>query len=549
MSYQVLARKWRPHNFTEMVGQEHVLTSLIHALDQNRLHHAYLFTGTRGVGKTSVARIMAKCLNCEQGVTSKPCGVCPACQEIDQGSFIDLIEIDAASRTKVEDTREILDNVQYAPTKGRFKVYLIDEVHMLSSHSFNALLKTLEEPPEHVKFLLATTEPKKLPVTVLSRCLQFYLKNIDASLIVDHLTFILGKESIHFEKEALGLIARAANGSMRDALSLTDQAISFGQGEVKLDFATKMLGMIDNGLIIELAAHLAQEDASQLQATLSRLKAEATDFNMLLSMLAQLFFEISQEQIFPTMHDFEFPLERVQSLATKLKAEQVQLCYQIAIKAKEDIDLAPSAKVGFEMAVLRMFAFRPSAIAGQAAVATSEPVQKPVSIPQKSTAQAAPQANSSPMPTASAASAPQASEPQAPPPEPVQLPEGAFDWHQLIEQIDLSGMAKQLASHCAFESFDGKLLTLRVESQFANLASDALCGKIQKAVSSALKKPVRLMLQTGEVQVQTPAQKTQEVAAKTQQGAEQSIQEDEVANFIQANFSATITPDSVKPKE
>ena len=533
-----------------MVGQEHVLSSLIHALDQNRLHHAYLFTGTRGVGKTTVARIMAKCLNCEQGVTSTPCGSCSPCQEIDQGRFIDLIEIDAASRTKVEDTREILDNVQYAPTKGRFKVYLIDEVHMLSSHSFNALLKTLEEPPEHVKFLLATTEPKKLPVTVLSRCLQFYLKNIDPRLIVDHLAYILGKEAVTFEKPALELIARAANGSMRDAQSLTDQAIAFGQGEVKTEFATKMLGMIDNGLIIELAEHLAQADAAKLQSVLDRLKAEATDFNMLLSMLAELFFEVSQAQIFPALHDFEFPLEAVRSLANHFDQTQVQLHYQIAIKAKQDIDLAPNAKVGFEMAVLRMFAFAPAAL--DATQAQAQP-QLQVKIPTTPapTAQPVPQAAPAPTPTEAPPKTATQTATQTAVPEPtVQVSEnGEFDWHQLVEQINLTGMAKQLASHSAFDSFDGSTLTLLVENQYANLASDSLKDKIQEAVSKALNKPVRLKLNTGQPVVTTPAQKTQQVQAESMQSAQQSIQEDEVANFIQANFSATMAPDSVKPKE
>ncbi len=362
MSYQVLARKWRPRNFSEMVGQEHVLRALINALDTSRLHHAYLFTGTRGVGKTTIARILAKCLNCEQGVSSTPCGTCSACVSIAEGRFVDLIEVDAASRTKVEDTRELLDNVQYAPTVGRFKVYLIDEVHMLSGHSFNALLKTLEEPPPHVKFLLATTDPQKLPVTILSRCLQFNLKNLSPERIVEHLQFVLGEEQVPCEEAGLWALARAADGSMRDALSLTDQAISHGAGKLTEAEVNSMLGTIDLSAIADIARALANRDGMEVLAVVDRMAEHAPDYAVALGDLLSVWHRVAICQTVPDALDNRYgDYQLVQELAKALSREDVQLFYQIALLGRRDLPLAPEPRLGFEMALLRTLTFRPVA--------------------------------------------------------------------------------------------------------------------------------------------------------------------------------------------
>ena len=361
MSYQVLARKWRPATFQEMVGQEHVLKALVNALDDDRLHHAYLFTGTRGVGKTSIARLFAKSLNCANGVSSSPCGECAPCQEISEGRFVDLIEVDAASRTKVEDTRELLENVQYAPTHGRYKVYLIDEVHMLSTHSFNALLKTLEEPPPHVKFLLATTDPQKLPVTILSRCLQFNLKNMIPERIVDHLRHVLTQESISFEEPALWLLARSADGSMRDAMSLTDQAIAFGAGEINEADARAMLGTIDQRLVYRLLDSLVAQNAKDMLTTVSDLAQFSPDYNTVLGDLISLLHRIALGQVMPDAVDNGMgDRDQVLELARQLSAEDVQLYYQVALLGRKDLPYVPDAREGLEMVMLRMLAFRPA---------------------------------------------------------------------------------------------------------------------------------------------------------------------------------------------
>ncbi|MGI1677522.1 MAG: DNA polymerase III subunit gamma/tau [Cellvibrionaceae bacterium] len=363
MSYQVLARKWRPRIFREMVGQEHVLKALINALDHNRLHHAYLFTGTRGVGKTTIARILAKCLNCETGVSSEPCDKCGSCCEINEGRFVDLIEVDAASRTKVEDTRELLDNVQYAPTKGRYKVYLIDEVHMLSGHSFNALLKTLEEPPPHVKFLLATTDPQKLPVTILSRCLQFNLKNMTSEKIVDHLDHILEREMIPFENSALWLLGRSADGSMRDALSLTDQAIAFGNGKVTEDDVSTMLGTIDQRQVHEMVHALAACDPKKLLQCIEALSEQSPDYDDALASLINILHRIAIAQVLPEAVDNTFgDRDEILQMAQSLPGEDVQLFYQTAIVGRRDLSLAPDLRGGFEMILLRMIAFKPQGL-------------------------------------------------------------------------------------------------------------------------------------------------------------------------------------------
>lgn len=361
MSYQVLARKWRPRSFSEMVGQTHVLRALINALDSQRLHHAYLFTGTRGVGKTTIARIIAKCLNCETGISSTPCGVCSVCREIDEGRFVDLIEVDAASRTKVEDTRELLDNVQYSPSRGRFKVYLIDEVHMLSTSSFNALLKTLEEPPPHVKFLLATTDPQKLPVTVLSRCLQFSLKNMPPERVVDHLSHVLAAENIPFENDALWLLGRAADGSMRDAMSLTDQAIAFGEGKVLAADVRAMLGTLDHGQVYGVLHALIEGDARGLIEAVRHLAEQGPDWNGVLSEMLNVLHRVAIAQALPEAVDNgQGDRERVLELAKVLPGEDVQFYYQMGLIGRRDLPLAPDPRSGFEMVLLRMLAFRPA---------------------------------------------------------------------------------------------------------------------------------------------------------------------------------------------
>ncbi|MDN4544917.1 MULTISPECIES: DNA polymerase III subunit gamma/tau [unclassified Pseudomonas] len=421
MSYQVLARKWRPRSFREMVGQTHVLKALINALDSQRLHHAYLFTGTRGVGKTTIARIIAKCLNCETGITSTPCGECSVCREIDEGRFVDLIEIDAASRTKVEDTRELLDNVQYAPSRGRFKVYLIDEVHMLSSHSFNALLKTLEEPPPYVKFILATTDPQKLPATILSRCLQFSLKNMTPERVVEHLTHVLGVENVPFEDDALWLLGRAADGSMRDAMSLTDQAIAFGEGKVMAADVRAMLGTLDHGQVYDVLHALIEGDAKALLEAVRHLAEQGPDWSGVLSEILNVLHRVAIAQALPEgVDNGHGDRDRVLALAQALPAEDVQFYYQMGLIGRRDLPLAPDPRGGFEMVLLRMLAFRPA----DTADAPRQPL-KPVGISQ-ATVDSAKSVAASPV-IAPVAAAPVAPSPApvvapAPVPEPVPVP-------------------------------------------------------------------------------------------------------------------------------
>ncbi len=435
MSYQVLARKWRPRSFREMVGQTHVLKALINALDSQRLHHAYLFTGTRGVGKTTIARIIAKCLNCETGITSTPCGECSVCREIDEGRFVDLIEIDAASRTKVEDTRELLDNVQYAPSRGRFKVYLIDEVHMLSSHSFNALLKTLEEPPPYVKFILATTDPQKLPATILSRCLQFSLKNMTPERVVEHLSHVLSVENVPFEDDALWLLGRAADGSMRDAMSLTDQAIAFGEGKVLAADVRAMLGTLDHGQVFDLLHALIQGDAKALLEAVRHLAEQGPDWNGVLSEILNVFHRVAIAQALPEgVDNGHGDRDRVLALAQAMPAEDVQFYYQMGLIGRRDLPLAPDPRGGFEMVLLRMLAFRPA----DTGDAPSQPL-KPVGISQATvdSAQAVATAAAltpvaTPVPEPVAAPAPQVAPPPTPAPAPVVEPRAP-----VVAEVDL----------------------------------------------------------------------------------------------------------------
>lgn len=445
MSYQVLARKWRPKRFAEMVGQEHVLKALVNALDDDRLHHAYLFTGTRGVGKTSIARLFAKSLNCEQGVSSEPCGQCSACVEIAEGRFVDLIEVDAASRTKVEDTRELLENVQYAPTHGRFKVYLIDEVHMLSNSSFNALLKTLEEPPPHVKFLLATTDPQKLPMTVLSRCLQFNLKNLTAERIQQHLDHVLQAESIPFETAALWLLARSADGSMRDALSLTDQAIAFGAGAVNEADVRAMLGTIDHHLVYRIVEQVASQQPQAVLEAVQSLSEFSPDYQSVLGDIVSLLHRIALAQVVPAAVDNSLgDRDQVLALAQQMRAEEVQLYYQVALMGRKDLPLVPEPREGLEMTLLRMLAFRPAghSAAGAKPLATQAPVASEQQAHAVTATTAVAPASVVPEPTepepqVQALDAPRVSMPE-PPPAPVQ-PEEVPPWEDLPPDLAAMG--------------------------------------------------------------------------------------------------------------
>ncbi|WP_394144534.1 DNA polymerase III subunit gamma/tau [Vibrio atypicus] len=405
MSYLALARKWRPSKFNEVIGQSHVLTALENALAQNRLHHAYLFSGTRGVGKTSIGRLFAKGLNCETGITANPCGVCDTCKEIDEGRFVDLLEIDAASRTKVEDTRELLDNVQYKPARGRFKVYLIDEVHMLSRHSFNALLKTLEEPPEYVKFLLATTDPQKLPVTILSRCLQFHLKPINVDTIHEQLDHILAQEQVTAEPRALGMISHAADGSMRDALSLTDQAIALGNGTVLTDSVAHMLGTLDTDQALHLLEAISSKQPQQAMETLSQLAQNGVEWDGLLQQLATQLHRMAMFQALPSTLDKAQPdAEKIELLSRVLSPQDVQLYYQIALKGRQDLPLAPSERIGLEMVVLRMMAFRPASKPQANVISTqSEPTEQVAVVPKAQSQQATQSQPVTPAPSAQAA--------------------------------------------------------------------------------------------------------------------------------------------------
>ncbi len=525
MSYLVLARKWRPRRFDELVGQEHVLRALVNALDSGRVHHAFLFTGTRGVGKTTIARILAKSLNCEKGLGSNPCGECAACQEIDQGRFVDLIEVDAASRTKVDDTRELLDNVQYAPTRGRYKVYLIDEVHMLSGHSFNALLKTLEEPPPHVKFLLATTDPQKVPVTVLSRCLQFNLKRLPPSLIGDRLRLILDAEGVKYEQGAVTLLSRAADGSVRDALSLLDQMIAFGGGRVGEADARAMLGTIDRDRVQQLLELLAAADAAGLMRCVAELDEHVPDYAQVLDELASLLQKIALHQAIPGLpQDEVWGGEGIAALAAALTAEDVQLYYQVAILGRRDLPLAPEPRSGFEMVLLRMLAFRPSAAV--------EPPAGPVR------RQSAPPTAKAQAPAVAAA---------ATPGEPVAVPGDLSNWSAVLEQLKLRGAARQLASHCSFAALDGDLLRLRLDARGETLQTRQLEERLQQALSKLLGRDLRLDFEVTEEAGETPAREREREEQERMEQARLALDSDPTVQALKDRFGAVVQPGSIKP--
>jgi DNA polymerase-3 subunit gamma/tau len=472
MSYQVLARKWRPRSFDDMVGQIHVVRALRNALDQGMLHHAYLFTGTRGVGKTTLARILAKALNCEQGVSSRPCGQCAACREIDEGRFVDLVEVDAASRTKVDQTRELLDNVPFAPARGRYKVYLIDEVHMFSGHSFNALLKTLEEPPPHVKFLLATTDPQKVPVTVLSRCLQFNLKRLVPEEISRQLAHVLQAEGVGFDEPALALLARAADGSMRDALSLLDQAIAFGGGEVRADAVRAMLGTVSRDLSLDLVETLARLDGPGLLDEVARIAELTPDFAGVLQEILIILHRVALAQQVPTtVRDDDPDRERILGIAESIASEDLQLFYQIGLIGQQDLPLAPDPRTGIEMVLLRMLAFRPERAGDGPRAAERSPSASPPGRTREADG-GTPKPGTADRPTGGAVTAiadarraifagsapPAVPEEQSSAQPPRRSPaaaggvrlQGPEDWHALVGRLGLRGVASELASNCDF---------------------------------------------------------------------------------------------------
>ncbi|MDR9414021.1 MAG: DNA polymerase III subunit gamma/tau [Spiribacter sp.] len=528
MTYQVLARKWRPRSFAEMVGQSHVLRALGNGLANGRLHHAYLFTGTRGVGKTTVARILAKCLNCEaNGVTDVPCGTCSACLEIDEGRFVDLIEVDAASRTKVEDTRDLLDNVQYAPSRGRFKIYLIDEVHMLSAHSFNALLKTLEEPPAHVKFLLATTDPQKLPVTVLSRCLQFNLKPLLPQMITGQLERIAEAEGINAEPAALQRLATAADGSMRDALSLTDQALAFGGGALADAEVREMLGTLAQEHLCDLLDCLAAGDGVALLAAIERLAETSPDFDEALAELLVMLHQLTLAQTVPDVLDGDgLADERLRTIVQQFDAPGVQLLYQIALIGRRDLPLAPDPRTGFEMTLLRMLAFQPDVV--------------------PSATDAAPRA----APERTPAPAPRAEPEPRPKPEPTSpSTAGAVNWHALVASLPLSGMARALADHCDWAGEEGGRVTLRMDAGHSHLLNETVKTRLAEALSTHFGRPLSVEIRTGEVQSETPAAAAERTEAERQAAAREAIETDPNIAALRETFGAEVMSDSIRPRD
>jgi DNA polymerase-3 subunit gamma/tau len=528
MSYHVLARKWRPRSFQDIVGQGPIVRMLSNALSQKRIHHAYLFTGTRGVGKTTLARILAKCLNCASGITASPCGHCAICLAMDAGRFLDLYEVDAASRTKVEDTRDLLDHIHYAPSQGRYKIYIIDEVHMLSSHSFNALLKTLEEPPEHVKFLLATTDPKRLPVTVLSRCLQFHLKQIAQGPIAEHLQHICNAENIDHEGPALAKIAKAADGSMRDALSLLDQAIAYGQGKVEDALVNVMLGCIAQEDVLPLLDALAAQDGEQLFQAIASLAERVPDFAHVLEELISIFHRLAIAQMVPNAMALEGPLA---AFGQRFTAEEMQLYYQIALLGKRDLALAPSPQQGFEMTMLRMLAFKLDA--GEKAKAAA-PTPAPAAKPQPTVDIAGPLLPLSPPlaapPPAAALSGPPLSATMS----------GIAEWREVLPKLELTGMAYALAVNCTLEKMAGNKVTLALAAHHQPMLNQKLRDRIAEALGRHFQQNIQLEIKITTSPILTPIGQAQSEQEKRLATAKQTILADpQVKKFIEM-YDATV---------
>ena len=519
MAYQVLARKWRPRTFTELAGQAHVVRALSNALTQNRLHHAYLFTGTRGVGKTTIARILAKALNCETGITATPCGICSACTQIDAGRFVDLLELDAASNTGIDNMREVLDNAQYAPTVGRYKVYIIDEVHMLSKAAFNSMLKTLEEPPEHVKFILATTDPQKIPITVLSRCLQFNLKQMPPELVREHLTKVLTAENVEFQAAALPLIARAAQGSMRDALSLLDQAIAYGSGVVLADTVQSMLGTIDQRYLFDLLNALINQDGVELLNLADNMATRSIDFDAALQDLAALLQQIALIQVVPNALNDDTPDKDILThLANHIPAQMVQLYYQISLHGRRDLVLAPDEFAGFSMTLLRMLAFYPQTHTTEL---QQQPMQTPVALVPATPKPASPPVLATP---AISAVTPTPITPVAP--ITVTTPATAFDgdWSNLVTQLKLGGLARMLAVQCELLAFDEASMHLCVSAEHKHLIEKTYQDKLRESLNTHFNRRILLEISIAATPIaNTPIQQQNDARAERQHNAEVSI--------------------------
>jgi DNA polymerase III subunit gamma/tau len=543
MSYQVLARKWRPKSFQDMVGQSHVLKALTNALDQDRLHHAYLFTGTRGVGKTTLARILAKCLNCDTGVSSTPCGTCNACVAIDEGRFVDLIEVDAASRAKVEETRDLMDNVQYAPSSGRYKVYLIDEIHMFSNHSFNALLKTLEEPPPHVKFLLATTEPKKLPVTILSRCLQFNLSHLTNDQIAKQVEMILGQENIEYDSGSTELVARGAAGSMRDALSLLDQAIAYGGGALEESQVRAMMGTIDSADLNGLIQSLIDADPEALLNTIETIALQSPDFDALLAELLSLLQKIAIIQILPA--DSSNPIKDNSVLvdfANAMNKEDAQLYYQIGMMGRKDLYLAPDVKSGFEMVMIRMLAFRP--MTGNEVVSKPQ-ILKPASRP--STQEAMPKASSDVVVKTDVAPE---HIPAAPRDDtPIKNVSTDNEWKKIIDEMALVGLMKELAGNCVLKSHtDNRIELALAPAQEHLLLNQNQKERLEQAIQTRFGADVKLAILVEDSSNETPAETNARLEGEKQKAAENSVNNDPTVKSLMDTFNASVDKDSIQPQ-
>ena len=539
MSYQVLARKWRPKQFDELVGQEHVVKALTHALDSGRVHHAYLFTGTRGVGKTTIARIFAKSLNCEKGMSAHPCGECAICTAVDAGRFVDLIEIDAASNTGVDDVREVIENAQYAPAQGRYKVYLVDEVHMLSKSAFNALLKTLEEPPEHVKFLLATTDPQKLPVTVLSRCLKFGLKRLLPAQIAGQMRMIMGKEGVGFDDGAIEALARGADGSLRDGLSLLDQAIAHGGGTLRADDVRAMLGTIADNDVGALLRALADGDGKALMIEAERIAGLSPDFAVVLEQLATALHRIQLRQLVPDFAGDEAEREVLDELAGKIDPADVQVWYQFALNGRRDLPLAPDVRSGFEMTLLRMLAFRDAGVVGDGG--NAKQAQRPA---QENTAPRRP----APVAAAASAPAPRAAEHAAPAQPRAAAPriEGIADWERWIGQAELGGPAGLLARHAVPKSLEGDVLTLAVTPEHMIFCTDSANRQLQDKLGEAIERKLRVRI-VQEAVAETPATRAAKARSDEQAAAERSLADDPIVQDMQRQFGAQVIPESIRP--
>ena len=528
MPHQVLARKWRPQTFADIVGQEHVVTALVNALRAKRLHHAYLFSGTRGVGKTTVARVLAKALTCEQGISAEPCGTCESCVAITEGRYVDLIEVDAASRTRVEDTRELLENVQYAPTRGRFKIYLIDEVHMLSGHSFNALLKTLEEPPEHVKFLLATTDPQKLPVTVLSRCLQFTLRHISTEQITQQLQKILVQEQISADEQALIPLADAADGSMRDALSLLDQAIAYSGGSLDEHSIHQMLGTVPGEQIDALVNSICEFNTAQAMQLIQSLASMNVDFGKLMDQLSTIFHAAAIAQVVPEylQHINQFK-KTVEHVTETVSAEDLQLFYQILLNGRKDLYMANSSRAGFEMSVLRMIMFRPM----QDNKSSHAKAIKHVDRPRAATAPSTEALSSDDKTTIQADTQP------------------CDDWQTIINRLQLSGVSRILATHCSLEAHNGDRICLALAKEHESLMAGSSVEKLTQALKKLYGDETDVSIDIINSTINSPAQRERDNKAQQLSAAEDNLKEDTFVQALEQGLQAEIVPGSIQPIE